>query len=271
MARTIDDVVAYIRNHRCFTHPIFENWAAANPDVEQLGALFHQIQCFCASTRPGWDMPAALARHGLAEQSRLMQEIVESEANHGPELATMAGHILNRRAGRAVCPDLYDQAAVEGRLRRHSDELLGDVPGYDAATGLTPEARAAIGVFERRKLGDRETTLRNLGTALALEMISNGQLIPGEKRCLVDSGLYGARLDEPEMHYLLEHYGEIGAEQQHEKNAVAAVAAVLNAQTEPVILRGVDDFLDALCALWDVLDARLLRAPRAQELRPAAV
>lgn len=258
MSKNVDDVIEYIRNHRCFQHPIFENWAAVNPAPEVVSALFHQIQSFCASTRPGWNLPRALAAHGLARQSHLLQEIVESESNHGPELARMAGYIVNRRAGKTVCPDLEDQEAVERQLRRDSDRILGSLPGYDPKTGLMRQTRKAIEVFERRKASDRDTTIRNLGTALALEMISNGQLIPGEKRCLVDSGLYGVRMDDPEMHYLLEHHGEIGAEQQHEKNAVAAVAAVLNDETEALIMEGVDDFLDSLVSLWDLLDAALL-------------
>jgi hypothetical protein len=258
MSKNVDDVIEYVRNHRCFQHPIFKDWAAVNPAPEVVSALFHQIQSFCASTRPGWNLPQALADHGLIGQSLLLEEIVESESNHGPELARMAGYIVNRRAGKTVCPDLEDQEAVERQLRRDSDRILGSLPGYDPKTGLMRQTRKAIEVFERRKQVDRDTTIRNLGTALALEMISNGQLIPGEKHCLVDSGLYGVRMDDPEMHYLLEHYGEIGAEQQHEKNAVAAVAAVLGDQTEALIMEGVDDFLDSLVSLWDLLDAALL-------------
>lgn len=256
--KTINDVIKYIRDHRCFNHPIFKNWAAVNPAPEVVGALFHQIQNFCASTRPGWRLPEALAVHGLTRQSRLLEEIVESESNHGPELATMAGYIVNQRAGRTVHSNLADQAAVESKLKQDSDRILGMLPGYDRVTGLMRQTHRAIEVFDRRKEMDRDTTVRNLGVALALEMISNGHLIPGEKHCLVDSGLYGARMDDPEMHYLLEHFGEIGAEQQHEKNAVAAVAAVLNGQTEALIMEGVDEFLNALVSLWDLLDAALL-------------
>jgi hypothetical protein len=258
MSKTVNELIEYIRTHRCFKHPIFKNWAAVNPAPEVVSALFHQIQCFCASTRPGWNFPEALAAHGLARQSQLLEEIVESESGHGPELARMAGYIVNRRAQRAVCPDLEDQAAVEDQLRKDSDRILGTLPGYDFETGLMRQTRMAIEVFERRKATDRDTTIRNLGTALALEMISNGQLIPGEKHCLVDSGLYNVRMSDPEMHYLLEHFGEIGAEQQHEKNAVAAVAAVLDDQTEALIMEGIDDFLAALVSLWDLLDAALL-------------
>jgi hypothetical protein len=272
MPRTINDVIEYIRNHRCFNHPVFKHWAKQKPGPEVVGALFHQIQCFCASTRPGWSFPAALRENGLVKESSLLQEIVESEANHGPELATMAGFIVNRAASRDVCPNVRDQDAVEAQLRAYSDQILGSLPGYDGRTGLTVQARKAIDVFSRRKRTDRESTIRNLGTALALEMISNNHLIPGEKDCLVDSGQYGARLEDPEMHYLLEHWGEIGAEQQHEKNAVQALAAVLSPETEPLILEGVDDFLDSLVGLWDLLDSALLASgfPEDQAVAAAA-
>jgi hypothetical protein len=264
--KTIDDMLGYIRNHRCFTHPIFKNWAAVNPPSEVVGALFHQIQTFCASTRPGWSLPQALQKHGLTKQSQLLEEIVESESDHGPELAKMAGFLVNRRANRVVCSNLDDAPAVERQLRVDSDRILGSLPGYDPVTGLMRQTRKAIQVFDGRKRTDRESTLRNLGSALALEMISNGQLIPGEKHALIDSGLYGATMDDPEMHYLLEHYGEIGAEQQHEKNAVAAVAAVLNDETRPLIMEGVDDFLDSLVSLWDLLDSALLASGYREEI-----
>ena len=266
MSVTVEDLVARIQTHRCYRHPIFHDWAEVCPTPEAVGALFHQIQKFCASTRPGWNFPQALEALGLTQQSQLLSEIVESESDHGPQLATMAGFILNRTARRAVCPDLTNQDAVEGTLKTLSDRLLGNLPGYELDTGLTVQARRAIAVFDRRKLTDRESTLRNLGTALALELISNQQLIPGEKHCLVDKGIYGVKMDDSEMHYLEEHWGEIGAEHQHEANAVQAVAGVLDEGTERLIVDGVDEFLDALAALWDVLDATLLGSGYREEV-----
>lgn len=257
---SVAQLVEHIRQSRCFRHPVFEHWAAIKPNPRVLGALFHQIRCFCDSTRPGGNMPEALARHGLSQQSKLLAEIVASEANHGPELATMAGHIINRAAGKTVCADVYDQAAVEAELQRCSDELLGKLPGYDKTSGLTLQCRAARAVFARRLRTDRATTLKNLGTALALELISNRHLIPGEKHALIDSGLYGVTMQEPEMHYLEEHWGEVGAEAQHEKNAFAAVESILDAETAPLLLEGANDFLRALASLWDVLDASLLQS-----------
>lgn len=260
MKPSVQKLVSRIQNHRCYSHPIFEHWVEVNPSPTVIGALFHQIQNFCASTRPGGNFPAALEKIGTPEQSRLMQEIVESEEDHGPELATMAGHIMNRAAKKPMHLDLNNQQAVEETMKHCSDALLGTLPGYDRRTGLTFQARAAISVFDRRLLTDRETTFKNLGTALSLEMISNRHLIPGEKSCLIDSGLYGTNLNEPEMHYLLEHWGEIGAEQMHEKNAITAVDALLTEECEVLVTQGADDFLNSLTALWDVLDSSLLQS-----------
>jgi hypothetical protein len=270
MAMTIDELVARIRGHRCYSHPIFAHWAAVKPDTETVGALFHQIRSFCDATRPGGNFPDALREHQLSQESALLQEIVESEENHGPELATMAGYIVNRVAGRQVFANLYDQHAVEAGLKECSDQLLSRLPGYEPSTGLLAQTRRARAVFDSRQATDRDNTIRNLGIALALEMISNRQLIPGEKTALVDAGLYRATLDDPEMHYLLEHWGEIGAEQHHEKNAITAVGSVLNDDTEALILDGALTFLNALEALWDALDTALLTSGHpTPELQPA--
>ncbi len=259
MSAATERLVADVKNHRCYSHPVFQDWARVAPGPKVVGALFHQIQKFCAATRPGWNFPSALKAIGMEMQSRLMQEIVESEGNHGPELATMAGYILNISAGRVICEDLSDQTAIEAKLKDFSDELLGALPGYDLDTGLSIQARRAIGVFDRRKEADPASTYRNLGTALALEMISNRHLIPGEKYCLIDSGIYGVHLEDPEMHYLLEHWGEIGAEQQHERNAVAAVESVPQNRVA-LVMEGAVGFLDSLSSLWDLLDSSLLQS-----------
>jgi hypothetical protein len=258
MAKTIAEIVQYIRFHPCNKHGIFEHWAAADPAHEVIGALFHQIQSFCAATRPGWAFPSSLMSLGFEKESKLLQEIVDSEEGHGADLATMAGFIINRAGKYEVCRALYDQTAVESQLKDYSDQILGHLPGYDPKSGLTIQARKAIAVFDRRKCTDRKSTLYNLGVALALEITSNHHLIPGEKDCLVDSGLYGARMSEPQMHYLEEHWGELGAESQHEKNAIAAVLSVLTAETEPIILEGISDFLDSLVHLLHALDSALL-------------
>jgi len=257
---TVDSMVDRVTSHRLYDHPMFEHWAEAAPPPEVSGALFHQVQMFCASTRPGLAFPTALRSMGWNTQAELLDEIVESESGHGGDLAAMAGHVINRSADIPRYPDVWDQKAVEAGLKADSDRILGSLPGYDRELGLTAQAAAAIAVFERRGGADRRTTLTNLGTALALEIISNQSIIPGEKKALVDSGFYGTALDEREMHYLDEHWGECGAEQLHERNVIEAVGAVIDRDTFPALEKGMNDFLDSLSALWDVIDAAVLKS-----------
>lgn len=260
MSVTINHLLEHIENHRCFTHPIFHHWSKMKPEAEVVGALFQQIQTFCASTRPGGNYLDAMKTHGLVKENHFQQAIVESEEGHGPELATMAGYIMNKAANKAICDDLYDQDAVENKLKEFSNKLLGNLPGYNKATGIAVQTQRAIDVLNRREATDYETTIKNIGTTLALEKISNCQLIPGEKECLIDSQIYNVDINDPEMHYLLEHYGEIGAEQQHEKYAIEMVESVLNEKTSSLLLAGMDDFLDSLADVWDLLDLALLQS-----------
>src|SRR2546421_3098935 len=105
----IQELVEHIKSHRCSSHPVFEDWARNDPPPKVIGALFHQIRSFCDAPRPGHNLPHALKQFGLGEGSELLQAIVASEEDHGPHLATMAGHILNRASGQTVCSDLYNQ------------------------------------------------------------------------------------------------------------------------------------------------------------------
>lgn len=260
MSTTIDQLLSRIESHRCFTHPLFQNWAKVNPDVETVATLFQQIQLFCSSTRPGGNYLEAMKVHGLVKENHLQQAIVESEENHGPELATMAGYVINKKANKTIFPDLYDQEAIENKLKEYSNNILGNLPGYNKNTSLALQTQKAIDVLNRRQATDYETTIKNIGTTLALEKISNRQLIPGEKHCLVDANLYNLDINDPEMHYMLEHWGEIGAEQEHEKCAVEMVESVLNEKTEALIIEGIDDFLNALASVWDLLDSALLQS-----------
>jgi hypothetical protein len=256
----VSDIVANVKSHRCYSHPVFQHWSANAPPTDVIGALFHQIRSFCDSTRPGHNLPIALKQLGLSTGSDKVQEIVESEEDHGPQLAAMAGHIMNRSAGRTICPDVFNQAAVESTLKECSDKLLGSLPGYDRKTGLMPQTKKAIAVFDGRHNTDEQSVYKSLGTTLALEIISHRQLIPGEKHCLVDSGLYEATLDEPEMHYLKEHFGETGAEAMHEQYAIEAIVSILQPSNMALVEQGANDFLDSLAATWDLLDAALLES-----------
>ena len=251
-------LASYIKSHPCYSHPIFYNWSKINPSKEVVGALFHQIRSFCDATRPAHNLIDGLLQNGLSTESSLVKGITESEENHGPELATMAGYIINKMNDPLVFDDVYNQHQVEDALKKDSDKLLGNLPGYDKSSGLLIQNKVARNVFEGRKKTDKESVLKNLGITLALEIISNRHLIPGEKHCLIDSKLYGVSLDDKPMHYLAEHWGEAGAEAMHEQAAVDAIEIVMNPENERLIFDGAKEFLDALVSLWEVLDSTLL-------------
>lgn len=252
------ELVFYIKDHTCYKHPIFQNWAKIGPSPKVVGALFHQIYNFCDATRPAHEFPIGLIKNGLSKESRLIQDIAESEEDHGPELATMAGYILNKMHDKPILYDLYNTHTIENYLKSNSDEILGNLPGYDKETGLLIQTKIARRVFEDRKKTDKDTVLKNLGTTLALEIISNRHLIPGEKYCLVDSKLYDVSLNDKEMHYLYEHWGDAGAEAMHEQAAVDAINSVIDDKNSYLIFEGVKNFLESLLALWETLNCSLL-------------
>lgn len=255
---SVENLVSYIKNHPCLSHPIFNNWAEVKPSSEVVAALFHQIRSFCDSTRPIHNLAQGLTNIGLSQESSLVQQIGESEENHRPELATMAGYIINKMSKAQILSDLYDQHDVENYLKKSSDALLGNLPGYDKQRGLLIQNIVARNVFEGRKNTNKDAVYKNLGVTLALEITSNRYLIPGEKHCLIDAKLYDVSLDDKEMHYLHEHWGEAGAEAMHEQSAKDALSSVMTADTEKLIFAGAKDFLDSLLALWDVLNTTLL-------------
>lgn len=252
------DLVNHIRDHRCYTHPVFHHWAAVKPDAETIGALFHHIQRLCSCTRPALNFENGLSRLKLDEESEILASIIKSEADHGPQLATMAAHIVNQRSGKAVFSSLTDQPGVEARLAEYSQRKLGAMPGYNAATSSLPEDRRVWEVFGRRTNDDADSTYLNIGALLAIELLANGHIIPGEVHCLLDAGLYGLDMEDPEMEYLKEHAGEAGAENWHERAAIRAVEGVLNPSNTKLVLQGANDCLDSIAALWDVLDKGLL-------------
>jgi len=211
-------LITLIEESRLFKHPFFSDWASTQCSPEVFGALFHQIQCFCASTRPGLHFPQNLRIYGYEREAALIEEIVEGEEGHGRQLATMAAYLVNRAANRQLFTELEDQEGIEAGLKIYSDELLGHLPAYDRHTGLTREARDIIDIFRLRAKRDYQSTIYSLGVSFALEITSNRHIIPGEYRALVESRWYNVSLEDKPMEYLRSHLGDSGAEAMHGTN-----------------------------------------------------
>ncbi|MEL7067519.1 MAG: hypothetical protein AAGN15_02565 [Cyanobacteria bacterium J06581_3] len=252
------ELVRYIRSHDCYNHPIFHHWVEVCPSPQVVAAFFFQLKCFCSATRYGWNFPESLKSFNLNSASKLLEDIVDSEVGHGADLSKMAGFVINRATKSNLFKELSNQETVEAQLKYYSDALLGHLYGYNHDSGLTVETKNAASIFERRKLVDYESTIMNLGSALALELVSNNHLIPGLKYCLIDSGLYNVRLDIPEMYYIKEHWGELGAEQQHENLMIEAINSAHSSANMYWLTKGASELLDSLLILWRLLDRTLL-------------
>lgn len=97
----IEPLAHRITEHRCSRQPIFDSWRRVAPGTGRL-ARCSFIQSFCAVPRPAGRFPNALTDRPRRSE-RAHAGIVDSEANHGAELARMAGHLLHRSTGARNC------------------------------------------------------------------------------------------------------------------------------------------------------------------------
>lgn len=252
------ELVRCVRNHNCYSHPLFYHWVDVRPSPQVIAAFFFQLKSFCAATRYGWSFPKALRSFDFSFESELLQGIVDSEVGHGLDLAKMVGFVINRAAKSTLFEELDNQQLVEAKLKCYSDALLGHLDEYDVDSGLAVETREAVSIFERRKLTDYNSTLISLGSALALELVSNNHIIPGIKHCLIDSNLYDVNMEAPEMFYIKEHWGELGAEHQHESMMLEAINSACSGNNFHYLMKGANDLLNSLLRFWRFLDKVLL-------------
>lgn len=143
---------------------------------------------------------------------------------------------------------------------RPDGALIEDIRklGWNDQVGLMEEL-ADSGELRFRDLSRRESTIRYLGVALALEIVWNESLIPREMRILADGGnCSAAATDKTEMHCPAERQSACGVELLHVENIIKVVGSVLNDHNFGCIAAGVHDFLESLAGLWDDLDAALL-------------
>ncbi|MBP6084717.1 hypothetical protein KA517_00570 [Candidatus Gracilibacteria bacterium] len=181
--------------HPVFDHPIYKTIAKAPLYRDQMMLYWQGMGSYCAPTREGHALPQVLAKAGMIEASLLVASIFTSEAGHDIELAITARYFAEH------CRTREQVVRADIRSLRH--------------------LRA---IFDERKSTDPRTIPHNLGILLGIEKLANRNIIPGEVAAFITSGHYDCYLETPEMHYLAEHYGELGAEEDHERKIVAVVS-----------------------------------------------
>ncbi len=242
-----------IEDHSVFKNDFFEVWSKQPPRTGLAAALLFQIQAFCAATRKDGQLVKALQGIDKAA-SESVSVIIASEQGHGIALSVMCGFILSCTPGnQGTIPDQVKE--IDKFLREKSIEELG--------VELLSETRELIKLFEPIKHTNRSEIMSALGVRLAVEILANRQIIPGELQAFIDSKKYVLKgkpieLTSPKMNYLREHAGEYGAEQEHEKKMFSVLLAAVEETDLPVVVNGSIQMCDALEKLYNKMKAHLV-------------
>jgi len=172
----------------------------------------------------------------------------------------MAAYILARLGLAEAREARGDLAAIAALLRWSSTEQFAGLGGFDPDTAMPPQTRAATALFASRSFTEPERVYFSLGAMLTVEFFANRHIIPGEKAAFVDSRRYHRTLADPEMHYLAERWGELGAEHAHE----ALIRRVIDQLADPRALAAVDQGVSEACqrieSFYDLLYTTLLQS-----------
>lgn len=176
-----------------FNHGIYDYMAQQPLNSAQMQLWWDGMSNYCKPTRnAGRWLRALPARH--KETKDALWKVFESESGHEKTLAIMAQYLIER------CEVRVDLAAKISQQKRQID----------------PTLQAFKNLLAKRESKKTVDTPHNIGTMLGIERLANQNIIPGEVKAFIDSNHYGVKLSDPEMHYLVEHYGELGAEAWHQ-------------------------------------------------------
>jgi hypothetical protein len=223
----LNELLDAIEVHRASHHTVFEALARCKLPPEKLARFLHEMGAFCEASRQGGEMAKTLWQAGLVKASETVEAIIASEAGHGEQFAQMARILLHGSPYTA---------------RNWAD--------FRSALVSAETIRAQTSFLERQNTS-LESALFSLGVLLVVELAANRQIIPGEVHAFTGCGHYGLHIGQ--VPYLAEHAGEGGAEHDHERAILEAVASVYEVGQLRTVRAGCEEFLDVLAAFYDRL------------------
>jgi hypothetical protein len=212
--------------HPVFDHPIYKTIAKTPLYRDQMMLYWQGMGSYCAPTREGHALPQTLAKADMVAASQLVASIFASEAGHDIELAITAKYLAER------C--------------RNREQIT--------RTDIT-SLKLLRTIFDQRRSTNPRTIPHNLGILLGIEKLANRNIIPGEVAAFITSGHYDCTLKTPEMRYLADHYGELGAEEDHEQKIVAVVSQL--PEESAAISAGETTIYEATQAYYDEMQDKL--------------
>jgi len=216
----VEPLVARIEAHPVNSHPVFDTLAKGRPPPEQLEAWLRHMAWFCVLAREVFSMPSNLRYHSLDQIAEVIEKVKANEEQHGVLYEDMAAKILGR-------PPKFHETRTQAMEKMRE-------------------------IFVARDYDDYECVFRSLGAYLALDVMTDHHIIPGQIKAFVKSRKYGMQLSE--LEYLRKHYAEYSAAAVHGlklRSALMIVPHSVNAYTQVEL--GAIEFLDTLQLLYDEL------------------
>ncbi len=225
----IQRLINRIESHPAHNHRVFRVLAHERPDTEKLTAWLSRMAQFCNHAREVFTMAEHLEGHGLKEQASIVRLIEESEREHGLMYARMSMKLT----GAAIRVPTTDTPAIH-ELRR---------------------------IFVARAYEDYDSVFYSLGAYLALEVMAEYHIIPGQIDAFIRSGHYGVSLNDEALRYLRKHHEEFNADVIHALRIRSALRIVpANTSATPLVEKGAAEFMDALEDFYDELTEIIVNA-----------
>jgi hypothetical protein len=222
----VEPLVALIEEHPVNRHLVFILLAQGRPPPEKLEAWLCHVAHFCALARNVFSMPSNLRYHELDEIALVIEKVRENERQHGALYQDMAKRLLGK-------PVIFRET-------------------------ITPAIQQMEAIFVNRDYEDHACVYKSLGAYLALDVMTDHHIIPGQINAFVKSKKYGVRLSE--LEYLRKHYAEYSAAAVHGlklRSALMIVPHSDNAFTH--VKQGTKEFMDALQLFYDELVAIIVK------------
>lgn len=217
-----------------FSHEIYDYMAARQLNDAQMKLWWYGMSSYCKPTRVAGQWLTTIP-NSHQEVVEALKAVFSSESGHEMTLDTMAEYLI------AKCEVRTDLTVLLSQQKRL----------------IAPPLKTINKLLAKRNSTDPNDTADNLGTMLGIECLANQNIIPGEVKAFVDSGHYKVTLKDPEMRYLDEHYGDLGAESWHQatleriSQSLGREAEVLKA--ERVIYQATAHFYESMLNSLKVL------------------
>lgn len=223
-----EGLIRAINEHRAGRHIVFAVLEKKKPPDDKLAKWFSHMAQFCVMAREIHSLPDNLRLYERPKEDRREKQAKLIERVRDQEKAN--GELYNRLASR-ICRRMVEPSRE-----------------------LTPALRKMKFIFDQRDYDDQEALNYSLGAFLALDVMTDHHIIPGQIKCFVGSGHYGVALGDPDIEYLNKHLREYEHASRHDMKLKSADLIVTETPSSyAYVNKGMQEFLDTLVLFYSEL------------------